>query len=64
MPPIFAKVPSAARGEGKQVAAIVLFTLPSMQAIDAFVSDADYRPYISGSGLWIGTITLLAFDIF
>jgi uncharacterized protein (DUF1330 family) len=32
-------------GDGPDPDAIVLFTFPSMEAIDAFVSDADYRPY-------------------
>jgi len=32
-------------GDGPDPDAIVLFTFPSMAAIDAFVSDADYRPY-------------------
>jgi uncharacterized protein (DUF1330 family) len=32
-------------GDGPDPDAIVLFTFPSMEAIDAFVSDPDYRPY-------------------
>ena len=32
-------------GDGPDPDAIVLFTFPAMEAIDAFVSDADYRPY-------------------
>jgi uncharacterized protein (DUF1330 family) len=32
-------------GDGPDPDAIVLFTFPSMEAIDAFVSDADYGPY-------------------
>ena len=32
-------------GDGPDPDAIALFTFPSMEAIDAFVSDADYRPY-------------------
>jgi uncharacterized protein (DUF1330 family) len=32
-------------GDGFDPDAIVLATFPSMEAIDAFLSDADYRPY-------------------
>lgn len=32
-------------GDGPDPDRIVLFTFPSMEAIDAFVSDADYRLY-------------------
>jgi uncharacterized protein (DUF1330 family) len=32
-------------GDGPNPDSIVLFTFPSMEAIDAFISDADYRPY-------------------
>jgi uncharacterized protein (DUF1330 family) len=32
-------------GDGPDPDAIVLFTFPSMEAIDAFISDPDYGPY-------------------
>jgi uncharacterized protein (DUF1330 family) len=32
-------------GNGPDPDGIVLFTFPSMAAIDAFISDADYEPY-------------------
>jgi uncharacterized protein (DUF1330 family) len=32
-------------GDGPDPDAIVLFTFPSVEAIDAFVSDAEYRRY-------------------
>jgi uncharacterized protein (DUF1330 family) len=31
--------------DGPDPDAIVLFTFPAIEAIDAFVSDADYRPF-------------------
>ena len=32
-------------GDGPDPDGIVLFTFPSMEAIDAFISDQDYAPY-------------------
>lgn len=32
-------------GDGPDPDRIVIFTFPSMEEIEAFVSDADYRPY-------------------
>jgi uncharacterized protein (DUF1330 family) len=32
-------------GDGPDPDGIVLFTFPSMEAIDAFIADADYAPY-------------------
>ncbi len=47
-------------GDGPDPDGIVLFTFPSIEAIDAFISDADYAPY-KAARLTASTGDLLGF---